>query len=196
MNNKFQKSITATPKKSKTKAKAVAEVTEEIKTKVDKYVDNKATIAQLEADQLALGDAIISHVRPQQDEMAFCGSFTKSMKVPGHNYEMTYVTMDKFSVPQEPEALSAIKDLVKDKYPTMFETKETYLIKADVAKDDKKMNALATACEKANIDISLYFDRIEKVVAKDDLDLKQYDLGAKALETFRTLVRQAKASLK
>jgi hypothetical protein len=196
MNNKFQKSITATTEKSKTKAKAIAEVTEEIKTKVDKYVDNKATIKQLEADQLQIEEILVGHVRPQQDEMAFCGSFTKSMKVPGHNYELTYVTMDKFSIPQDEDSLKAIKNLVKDKYPTMFETKEVYSIKTDVAKDDNKMNALATACEKAKINISEYFDRVEKVVAKDDLDLKQYELGATALETFRTLVRQAKPSLR
>jgi hypothetical protein len=196
MNNKFQKSITATTEKSKTKAKAIAEVTEEIKTKVDKYVDNKATIKQLEADQLQIEEILVGHVRPQQDEMAFCGSFTKSMKVPGHNYELTYVTMDKFSIPQDEDSLKAIKNLVKDKYPTMFETKEVYSIKTDVAKDDNKMNALATACEKAKINISEYFDRVEKVVAKDDLDLKQYELGATTLETFRTLVRQAKPSLR
>ena len=194
--NKFQKGISATTEKTKTKAKAVAEVTEEIKTKVDKYVDNKASIKQLEADQLQIEETIIGHVRPQQDEMAFCGSFTKSMKVPGHNYEVTYGTMDKFSVPQDEEALAAIKGIVKDKYPTMFETKEVYKIKEEVSKDDKKMNALAAACEKAGIVIADYFDRVEKVVAKDDLDVKQYELGANNLAIFRTLVRQAKPSLK
>lgn len=196
MGNKFQKGITATTEKSKTKAKAVAEVTEEIKTKVDKYVGNKTTIKQLEADQLQIEETLVGHVRPQQDEMAFCGSFTKSMKVPGHNYELTYVTMDKFSVPQDEEAIAAIKGVVKDKYSTMFETKEVYSIKSEVSKDDKKMNALATTCEKAGINISEYFDRVEKVVAKDDLDIHQYELGVNDLAVFRTLVRQAKPSLK
>lgn len=194
--NKFQKGITATTEKSKAKGKAFAEVTDEIKTKVDKYVDNKASIKQLEADQLQIEEALIGHVRPQQDEMAFCGSFTKSLKVSGHNYELTYVTMDKFSVPQDEDALAAIKGLVKDKYLTMFEAKEIYSIKSDVSKDDKKMNALAAACEKAGIVIADYFDRVEKVVAKDDLDVKQYELGANNLATFRTLVRQAKPSLR
>jgi hypothetical protein len=194
--NKFKKAITPTSEKTKAKHKAIAEVTEDIQDKVDLFVDNKAKLKQLTADQLTLESAIVEHVRPQQDEMAFCGSHTKSLKVPGHNYEVTYVTMDKFSVPQDDDAKAAIKDLVKDKYDEMFEIKETYLIKEEIAKDDKKMNELATACEKAKIDISLYFDRVEKVVAKDDLDVKQYELGAENLVIFRTLVRQAKPSLK
>jgi antitoxin component of RelBE/YafQ-DinJ toxin-antitoxin module len=194
--NKFQKKISAVAVAPKTKSKSIAEVTEEIQTKVDKYVDNKATLKQLEADQLTLEADLIAHVRPQQDEMAFCGSHTKSMKVPGHNYELTYCTMDKFSVPQDETSIKAIKDLVKDKYDDMFEAKETISIKAEVLKDDKTMNKMADACEKAGLDISTIFDRVEKIVAKDDLDVKQYTLGAKLLETFRSLVRQAKPSLR
>jgi hypothetical protein len=194
--NKFQKKIDAVTAAPKTKSKSVAEVTDDIQNKVDLFVDNKAKLKQLDADQGILETAIIEHVRPQQDEMAFCGSHTKSLKVPGHNYELTYVTMDKFSVPQDEAPKKAIKDLVKGKFDDMFETKETYLIKEEIAKDDKKMNELATACEKAGIDIALYFTRVEKLVAKKDLDVTQYELGPKGLETFRTLVRQAKAALK
>jgi len=194
--NKFQKKINAVAAAPKTKSKSIAEVTGDIQDKVDLFVDNKAKLNQLEADQGILETAIIEHVRPQQDEMAFCGSHTKSLKVPGHNYELTYVTMDKFSVPQDEAPKKAIKDLVKGKFDDMFETKETYLIKEEIAKDDKKMNELATACEKAKIDISLYFTRVEKLVAKKDLDVAQYELGPEGLETFRTLVRQAKPALK
>jgi hypothetical protein len=194
--NKFQKKIEAVATTPKTKAKTIAEVTEEIQNQVDLFVKNKATLKQLEADQGILESAIIEHVRPQQDEIAFCGSHTKSLKVPGHDYELTYVTMDKFSVPQDDASKKAIKDLVKEKFNDMFETKETYLIKEEISKDDKKMNDLASACEKAGLDISLYFDRVEKLIAKKDLDVKQYELKASGLETFRTLVRQAKPSLR
>jgi hypothetical protein len=194
--NKFQKKVTAVTTTTKTKYKAEAEVTEDIQDKVDLFVNNKATLKQLEAEQLTLEGAIVEHVRPQQDEMAFCGSHTKSLKVPGHNYTLTYVTMDKFSVPQDEDSLKAIKDLVKGKYDDMFEAKEKISIKEAVAKDDKLMNKIADACEKAKLDISELFDRVEVIKAKDDLDVKQYELTPKDLEIFRTLVRQAKPSLR
>jgi hypothetical protein len=196
--NAFTKKIVAKKTDSSTKsAKGIADVSEEIKTKVDQYVDNKASIKQLEAEQAGLEVAIIDHVRPQQDEMAYCGSFTKSMTVAGNTAMLTYVTMDKFTVPQDEETLKALRDLVgRDKYNEMFETKEVYSIKPEIAKDDKKMNALATVCEKAGIDIVQYFDRSEKVIAKADLDRKQYELKSDKLEIFRTHVRQAKPSLK
>jgi hypothetical protein len=196
--NAFTKKIVAKKTDSSTKsAKGIADVSEEIKIKVDQYVDNKASIKQLEAEQAGLEVAIIDHVRPQQDEMAYCGSFTKSMTVAGNTAMLTYVTMDKFTVPQDEETLKALRDLVgRDKYNEMFETKEVYSIKPEIAKDDKKMNALATVCEKAGIDIAQYFDRSEKVIAKADLDRKQYELKSDKLEIFRTHVRQAKPSLK
>lgn len=181
----------------KTKSITTAEVDDDTKAKVDRFVRNKAELKRLEADQTAIEEAIVAHVRPQQDEINYCGSFTKSLKVPGNEFEVTYVTMDKFSVPQDDETLDAIKDLVKDSYEDMFETKETLSLKEDVVKNkDSMLDKLAAACQAAGIEVSLYFDRGEKVIAKADLDRKQYGLKAKDLETFRSLVKQAKASLR
>ena len=194
MGNAFQKKVAP---KTADKAEVIAETTDEIKAQVDQFVNNKAAMKKLEAQQTALEEVIIGHVRPQQDEMAYCGSFTKSMNVPGKDFSVKFVTMDRFSISQEPEALDALKKLVgKAKYEEMFETKELYTIKSEISKDDKKMNALAKACEAANIDIALYFDRVEKVVGKDDLDKKQYELPKKSLDEFRVYAKQAKPSLR
>lgn len=198
MSNAFAKKITAKKETSTLKdAKAVAQVTDEIKTKVDSFINNKSEIKRLEAEQITLEEAIVSHVRPQQDEMAYCGSFTKSLTVPGDNYTVTYVTMDRFSVPQDEPSLQAIKALVgPTKYDEMFETKETISIKKEVVGNDALLNKIAKACEDAGLDISLYFDRTEKVVSKDDLDRKQFELKPNKLEQFRALVKQAKPSLR
>ncbi len=182
---------------TKTKSITTAEVTDEIKAAVDRFVRNKAELKRLEADQAAIEEAIVGHVRPQQDEINYCGSFTKSLKVPGNEFEVTYVTMDKFSVPQDEDALKAVKTLVKGLYDDMFETKETLSLKEDVVKNkDGTLDKLATACQAAGINVAEYFDRGEKVIAKPDLDRKQYELKVEDLETFRSLVKQAKASLR
>jgi hypothetical protein len=197
--NAFQKITPTKATSSKTKVnKITADVTDEIKLKVDTFVRNKATLKQLEAEQLTIETEITEHVRPQQDELAFCGTFTKSLKVPGNDFEITFVTMDKFSVPQDEEPLAAIKKLVGDtRYDEMFASKETLSLKEHVVKNEKgELDKLAEACKKAGINVAEYFDRVEKVYAKDDLDRKQYELKASDLNTFRSLVKQAKPSLK
>jgi hypothetical protein len=68
---------------SKKADKPVADVTAEIKLAVDKFVANKAATKKMEAEQAELEAAIIAHVRPQQDALAYDGKFTKSMTVPG-----------------------------------------------------------------------------------------------------------------
>jgi hypothetical protein len=92
--------------------------------------------------------------------------------------------------------VDALKKLVGTKYAEMFATKETISIKKEISDDNKKMNAIAAACEKAGLSISDIFDRTEKVIAKEDLDRKQYDLPQKDLVTFRTYVKQYKPALK
>ena len=198
MSNAFTKKIAP---KTTDKAEVTAETTDEVKAQVDQFVVNKASIKKLEAQQAAIEEAIIGHVRPQQDEVAYCGNFTKSMVVPGKDSQVKYVTMDRFAVPQEPEALAALKKLVGKKYDDMFETVQTISVKKDILNGTKEsdaiLNKIAAACEKAGLDIATIFDRTEKVIGKDDLDKKQYEvLKPVQLEEFRTLVRQAKPSLR
>ena len=198
MPNAFTKKIAA---KTVDKAEVTADTTDEIKGQVDQFVINKALIKKLESQQASIEEAIIGHVRPQQDEVAYCGNFTKSMVVPGKDSQVKYVTMDRFSVPQEAEALEEVKKLVGKKYTDMFETVQAISIKKEILNGSKEsdatLNKIAAACEKAGLDIATIFDRTEKVIGKDDLDKKQYEvLKPKELEIFRTLVRQAKPSLR
>jgi hypothetical protein len=164
---------------------------------VDQYVKNKAELARIEAEQLDLHTAIVEVVRPQQDTLAYGGEFTKSLDVPGKESKVVYVTSDRFSVPQDDETLAAVKELIgKKAYDSFFEVKPTITIKAAVAKDDKLLNQIATACEKAGLDIAVLFDKVDKVVAREDLDRNQYDLPQEKLAMFRALVRQSSPALK
>jgi hypothetical protein len=191
--DKIAKKVSDTPK---SKDKATAEVNPEIQTKVDQFVANKAELKRLEAEQKTIEETIIGHVRPQQDEMAYCGSFTKSLAVPGVNTAVTYVTMDKFSVPQDEAALDEIKKLVGKRFDDMFETRRSITMKKTAIEDEITINKIATACEKAGLNVGDIFDVGDKVTAKDNLDRKQYDLTKKQLDVFRTLVRQTKPALK
>lgn len=192
----FDKISTKTTTTKSKSTKPTADVDAATAVQVDQFVTNKAELARLEAEQLDLATAIVDVVRPQQDSLAYSGSFTKSLDVPGKESKVVYVTSDRFSVPQDDETLSEIRKLVGKKYEEFFETKATISLKANVTKDEKLLNKIASACEKAGLDLGSIFDKVDKVVAKDDLDLHQYDLPAEKLPLFRALVKQSKPALK
>ena len=188
---------TATEKPSKKSDIPQAEVNTAIQAAVDTFVTTKATIKTAEAQLKELETTIIEHVRPQQDELAYCGSFTKSLKVPGKDSSVLFSTSDRFSVPQEPETQTAIKELVGTKnYDAFFQIKRTISVKSTVITDEDKLNTMAQAIEKAGLSVADYFDVADKVVARDNLDLNQYKLPKARLASFRTLVRQNKPALK
>jgi hypothetical protein len=190
------KSVSEATPKSATK-KIQASVTPAIKSAVDSFVANKASIKALEARQIETETTIITHVKAQQDSQAFNGNFSKSFLVPGNNTEVTYVTSDRFSVPQDEETLAGLKKLIgATKFNEFFGSKPSIVIKSTVIANDAIMNKIAAACEKAGLNIGEIFEATTKVFAKDDLDIKQYSLPKEKLPLFRTFVRQNKPALK
>ena len=198
--NKFRSKIGATKATtaSSKSDRPVAQVTDDIREDVDAYIANKAELKRLEAEQKEVEARIRAHVREQYIELGFTNQFTKSMDVPGTDDEVRLVCThtDRFSVPQDEETLAAIKKLIGKKFETLFNTDESISIKKTVLENEKLLDKIATACEKAGLDIASIFDRTEKVVAVDALDQKQFTLPRDKFETFCTLVRQAAASLK
>ena len=189
---------TSAPTGTKKSSKIAATVTDEIKAAVDAIIQLKARI---KADEAALGDkesGVISHVRVQQDQHAFQGEFSKSFDVPGNTGALTYVTSDRFSVPQGEEELTALKQLIGDqKFTDLFIEKTTLSIKPAILADETKLEQFLTACEQAGIgDLNSIFERVVKVQGKEGLDEKQYTLGVDKLPLFRSLVRQNKPALK
>ena len=191
---------TASTKKS---SKIAAVLSQDLKVAVDEVIVLKA---QIKAAEATLGDregALIEAVRPQQDDKAFNGLFSKSFllegvaNAEGNAASLSYVTADKFSVPQEPEQLEAIKGCVgAQKYAEFFVEEPTVLIRAEVINNDSIMTSLLNAAEAAGLDINSIFDQRIKVKAKEGLDEKQYTLTPAKLAQFRTLVRQNKPSLR
>jgi hypothetical protein len=183
-------------KDSKSTTKIAADLTSDIKFKVDTFVNNKAELKRISAEQAEIETAIIEHVRPQQDKLAYDGTFTKSLQLQGVSNSVTFVTMDKFSVPQDEEAVAAIRKLLNGKFNDLFETKRFISMKKEAVENETILNKVAKACEKAGLSLGEIFEVGDKIVAKDDLDRKQYDLPKTKLAEFRTLVRQAKPALK
>ena len=195
--NPFDAIAKKAPATGKKPSKVQANVTDDIKAQVDQFVSIKGQIDSLSAKKEQCQDKIISHVRPQQDDLAYNGEFTKSLSVPGNIGELTYVTTDRFSLPKEEEAQQALKDLFGEHFDECFKTKRTIVLKETVQEDEVFMDKLIKAVKAAGRDFADTFDVTDSLVQKPDLDQKQYQFISKdKLETFRSLAKQYSPSLK
>lgn len=195
--NPFDAIAKKAPVTGKKSSKVQAKVTDEIKAQVDQFVSIKGQIDALAAKKDQCQDKIISHVRPQQDELAYKGEFTKSLSVPGNIGELTYVTTDRFSMPKEEEAQGALKELFGEHFEECFKTKRTIVLKDEVQEDAVFMDKLIKAVKAAGREFSDTFDVTDSLVQKPDLDQKQYQfLPKEKLETFRSLAKPYSPSLK
>lgn len=176
--------------------KLVAMVTDEIKIAVDTFINKKAELARVELEVKELDGKIIDHVRAQQDRLARAGNFSKSFEVQGVQGCLTYTTSDKFSTPKDPAEQAALKAMLKDRFEELFNKKRSITLKASVQSDPNFLLKFGKAMAEAGIDLAATFDVVDVLEAKDDLDKNQYELTPKEHETFRTLVRQNKPSLR
>jgi hypothetical protein len=194
--DKIVKKATTTTKKATTKIAAT--VTPEIIAQVDGLIKTKADIKRLESDKAIFESAILAHVQPQVDALAYTGTFTNTMSVAGTDQSISLVASDRFIVPQEEEPLEALQKLCGKNYDSFFETKRVISVKKSVVEEasGEKLGRLVDACKKAGIDIAEVFDVADKVVAKENLLEHQYNLPQEKLTEFRTLVRAYKPALK
>lgn len=186
------------PGTSKKSNKIAATVTDDIKKAVDTIIWAKAEINSLQAQLAENETLIIDHVKPQQDKNAYAGIFSKSFLVEGNKGNITYTTSDKFSIPQDEASQDALKKLMGKKYDEFFHTKRTITLLNKVQENEELVNKIIEAVKKAGINLEEAF-KVEDIVVKKEgveMDRKQYELPEPKLETFRTLVKQAKASLK
>lgn len=188
-----QKVPTATAKKS---SRPTASVTNEVRKAVDVYIACKAQMKKLEADMKMAASTVKDHVREQYIELGFTNQFTKSLDVPGDEGSLVCTHTDRFSVPQDEDTLNTLKKVIGNKYDEFFSTAETISIRKEVLDDEKTLDKIATACEKAGLDVATIFERTEKITAVDGLDQKQFTLDRAKFDQFTTMVKQADAGLK
>ena len=105
--------------------------------------------------------------------------------------------MDSVNAMVTPEELEALKLLLgSERFNNWFDKKRIIKLKEAVSNNVAFISALKTAIESAGLSFKDSFEVTDIVVAKPDMDMKQYELGEKVLEQFRTLCRQNKPALK
>jgi hypothetical protein len=188
-----QKAPSTTSKKS---SRPTATVTDDVRKAVDVYISCKAEMKKLEADMKSAASTVKDHVREQYVERGYTNQFTKSLDVPGENGSLVYTQSDRFSVPQDEDTLNILKKLIGKKYDDFFSTAETISIRKEILDDEKTLDKIATACEKAGLDVATIFERTEKITAVDGLDQKQFTIDRAKFDQFTSMVKQADAGLK
>ncbi|MEM4251325.1 MAG: hypothetical protein QW828_05790 [Candidatus Bathyarchaeia archaeon] len=195
---KFDKIAKTSGATSSSSSRKVANVSDAVKAAVDVFIALKAHLAQLKSELESNQKTIVDNVWPQYEELARKGQFTKSLDVPGNTGKVTFVQSDNWSIPQDEATLKMLKDLLGEAlYDRLFTVKRTISIKKSVLEDEKLLNRIATACEKAGMDIGDVFDVGDKVVATPDLDRRQFEeVPREKFAEFRSLVHQYSPSLK
>lgn len=177
-------------------SKIAAVVTDAVKAAVDAFIRIKAEVARLEAEQKDHAETIRDSVRPQQDKLAYSGTYSKSFEVAGTAGNVLYTTTDRFSVPKEEDAQEALKTLLGNKFDEFFENKRTIVFKNTAAENKVLMTKIEKALTAAGLTFADVFEVTDALAAKPDLDRKQYELNEAKLAEFRTLCKQYSASIK
>lgn len=182
---------------SKKTNKIAAEVTDDIKKVVDQIINEKAEIDTLKASLATHEEALINHVYPQQKKAAREGKYSKSFLVEGKKGNLTYTTSDAFSIAKEEAVHNSLKQLLgADKFAELFEYKRTITLKEAVQSDAAFIQKLGKAVAAAGMTLGDAFEVTDILVAKDGLDVKQFQLPDEKLDVLRTLAKQKKAALK
>lgn len=172
-------------------SKIAATVTDAIKSAVDGFIRIKAQLAALEAEKVDYATAIIDHVRPQQDRLAYTGQYSKSFSVAGTTGEVLYTATDRFSVPKGEAEQEALAACVGNKFfEEHYETRRQVVVKPSATENKELMAKWRKAIEAAGLDFGDVFEVTDTLVAKPDLDVAQYELKPDKLAEFRTLCKQ------
>lgn len=193
----FDKIATKTkPAAKKASTHPQATTTKEVRAAVDAVIKAKADLAAIKAKLADAEQAVIDAVLPQYLERGHKGQFTKSLEVFGDEGRLLFSTADAWSVPQDEDTLNQIRELIKEKYDEFISSVRSISIHKNVLSNEKTLDKIAKACEKAGLPVGDIFDVVDKVTAVDGLDQKQFELDEDVLEMFRVLVKQRKPALK
>jgi len=161
--------------KSKTN-KVPADVSPEVKKAVDDLIKLKAEKAALDQTIKETEDTIVQAVRPQQIKLAQTCKYSKSFSVMGNKGEVTYTTSDRFTVPKEGDAQTALKDFLGARTDEVLETKREIVLKKEAAENKALIAKIMTAIEKAGVTIGDVFEVTDTTVTTKDMDERQFQL--------------------
>lgn len=169
---------------------------EKIRKLVDEVVEAKKEEKEAKAEKETAEVDILEWVQNQQDADGFAGNFQKSYRIMGVKEMVTYVTSDKFSR-INPDDITTLKEALGKKFDEMIEKKIIITVLDTVINGPNSQELQKELLEKIGKENFPKFFKAETVfLPADAFDKRLFSFTKKVVEQVRSLVKQAKASLK
>jgi hypothetical protein len=193
---------TAKPATENKKAKyPVITLPEKLATHLTAFQKHKADMKNSEALMREEESPILEYIGNYQDERALAGQYDGTISIEN---KVTYLKMDKWTVPQDEEVITALKETLGEKFDKVIYRETTVTLKKEVFENPDLQKELVAAIGDK---FSKFFVTETKWTARKGLDENIFRIvieiaektGKKALElllTIRGYLKQAKAMLK
>jgi hypothetical protein len=185
------------PKESTTNGKKDKMITlvpsDEVKIKVDEYVDAKKKEREYKTAKENRQETILDFATAKYEEDGLNGNFQKSYRIQGVKETVTFVTSDRFSSIKA-EEIPALKELLGDKFNDFVVQKTVVSIKDDVMLNPTLRKELINFVPKEVF--GKFFKADVYYSTADEFDRKIFSLPKNVYNKIRAMLKQASAALK
>jgi len=166
---------------------------ESLRIKIDEFVEAKKKEKEFKAAKENRESDILEYANEKYESNGLNGNFQKSFRLQGVKETVTFVSSDKFSS-IKPEEIAVLKELLGDRYAELIEAKTSVSIKEEVFSNPELRKELISYVPK---DVFAKFFKAETYYSTTDgFDRKIFTLPKKTFDKIRSMLKQAKASLK
>jgi hypothetical protein len=185
----------AAPSKSKKSDMPTLTLPENLVPNLDSYLQYKADMKKSETLMRENEQPIVGWAMNELDKKAIAGDYHNSYRLTDGTETITLVSVDKFSVSQEPQVHEVLKETLGDEYNNVIGDSVDVSLKEDVFTDEvKKAKFMALIGTSFNE----FFDVEKKKAVKKGFAEKMYKIAntVEKVAEIRGLLVQNKPSLK
>jgi hypothetical protein len=159
------------------------------------FLKNKKAMKKSEIAMRIAEEPILKLCQTRQDNDAFKEKFAPSYELVADTSEtVKFVSLDKFSVPNEKNALNVLKKLLGNEFNKEVIKTSTIALKPEVFQDKKLKKELV---DLLGSNFNKFFQTIVSYNMKSGFNERLYKiLTENEIKNFRTICKQSKASLK
>jgi len=167
-------------------------LSDDMKSRIERYLEAKKEKKNAEADMKTEEPAIIEFARKAQDKNAFAGNYNGSYNIGGL---VKFVTQDRFSCPQDEDVQKEVKKVLGKYYEEIIETEVSVSLKPEVFTNKKLKEELVKIIGSR---FSEFFVTETKISVKEGFAQEQYKIAGsqKKLDDIRALLPQYKPSIR
>jgi len=142
-----QATVASSDSKAKKTVVPIINLDEELSKTLGTFITAKKDMKTAEGDMRTAEAPLIQLCIEKMDAMGLKGQFTHSFElkpIKGIAEPVKFISVDKWSVSQEPENIQALRDTLKDKFDEETEKTSTVMMKAEVMEDEELQKELVS----------------------------------------------------